>query len=336
MDEVTNRNPGGAAAVPAGDPPVQEAPAVKGVEAAAPEQNAFLLVTGQSGGLTAGQIGSLTAVHEVFARNLAHNLSSHLRTPFQVSLVSTDQVPFSQISQQFTESSYLARLDVQPFDATIFLELDGPMAFTIIDLLGGGTGKGDPPARVLTEIENIIMESGMEMISGDLRAAWKEQMDLRFTLTEPLNRSKIAKLLPGHERVVAVNFELEALERRGTLTFVLPSLVSTALARVLDNKLVPGRHPSSPDFIAARRQRVLGCTFDLELRLPETPVSLQALLQLEPGQVLNLEHRVDEPALLMIGDQKLFTARPVRAQNLRGALIDTNLMITASDTREMK
>ena len=63
---------------------------------------------------TAGQISNeqlraISMLNDLFARNLTHNLSAWLRSRFQVSLVSAEQIPFSEFLMRIPEISYWLR-----------------------------------------------------------------------------------------------------------------------------------------------------------------------------------------------------------------------------------
>ena len=303
-------------------------------EPTAPSVKVAPLALGRGGGMTAEQIGSISALHEVFGRNLARQLVTQLKTTVEVGLISAEQVSFGELAQHFAEQSYLGTIQAEPLDANILFELDTALAFPVIDLLLGGDGKGDPPERDFTEIEDLVLQSGLETICKELLAIWKEHVDLSFRLGSRQPRAKASKLVPAEDRFLTIGFELKLVERQGNLMLAFPASVTGALLRAFSGQVAITRHQPGPEYIVSRRRRVRNCTFEAEVRLPETPVSLQLLLQLEPGQVLRLGHPITEPALVMIGDQKLFRARPVRARNLRGALVDGELLTAKPAAKE--
>ena len=55
--------------------------------------------------------------------------------------------------------------------------------------------------------------------------------------------------------------------------------------------------------------------------LPGGTVSSRQLFALEQGSILPLHSRADEPAVLYVAKQKLFTAQPVRSGNHRAAQV---------------
>jgi flagellar motor switch protein FliM len=298
-------------------------------------EHATTFVFGQSGGITSQQLSAINLLHETFARNLTQRLSAHLRGVFEVTLVSAEQLPFTEFLQQIEEHSYLASIHTEPLSATALFELDLALAFPIIDLLLGGNGKIEPPQRDLTEIEDLILQSVIQIIFEELQGVWENQVSMKFTLEQRQQQTQVMRLLPSNERMFAISFETLIQDCRGTLTFGFPAAVSGALLRKVSDQSLVRKRQIAPDYAAERQRRVEECGFALEMKLPEVPVSARQLARLKPGQTLVLRHAIEEPVLVTVANQKMFTAYPVRARNLRGALIQTQAPVTAPSTQEV-
>jgi len=293
-------------------------------------------VFGQSGGITSQQISAVNLLHETFARNLSQRFSAYLRAMFEVTLVSVEQLPFTELLQQITERSYLAAIHVQPFDANVLFELDLAMLFPIVDLLLGGDGKAEPPARDVTEIEELILQSVIEIVFEELERAWDNLVSMKFSFERRQQHAQVARLIPSNERVLAISFEVQVPGRRGTLTFGFPASVSGAVLRkISEQSLIRKRHVA-PDYIAERQRRVRDCSFALEMKLPDIPIRAEKLLRLEVGQTLVLPHSVDHPVLMTVANQRMFTAHPVRVRNIRGGLVRAQLPLIAFSAKEIE
>lgn len=297
-------------------------------------ERATAFVFGQSGGITSQQLSAINLLHETFARNLTQRLSAHLRGMFEVTLVSAEQLHFTEFLQQIEEHSYLASIRTEPLNATALFELDLAVAFPIIDLLLGGNGKVEPPKRDLTEIEELILQSVIQIIFEELQGVWENQVSMKFALEQRQQQTQVVRLLPSNERMFAISFETQIQGCRGTLTFGFPAAVSGALLRKMSEQSLVRKRQVAPDYVAERQHRVEECSFVLEMKLPEIQVSAQQLALLKPGQTLMLQHAIEDPILVTVANQKMFTAYPVRARNARGALIQTQVPVTAPKNQE--
>src|SRR5512146_1292564 len=84
-----------------------------------------------------GQIGreplrTITQLHEVFARNLTYSLGAYLRVPFELNLVSVEQLPYGELLTRFPELTYLATAHIVPVNASIALRMDLAVCFPIV------------------------------------------------------------------------------------------------------------------------------------------------------------------------------------------------------------
>jgi flagellar motor switch protein FliM len=283
-------------------------------------------VFARSGGLTPEQLGVITQLHETFAS---------LRATLEVTLVSAEQLVFSEFLQQTPERSYLASILVQPIQATALLELDMSAAWPIIDLLMGGDGKIQPPPRDLSEIEHLILRNAIELIIQELEGVWKNLLELKFAFDGRQPQQEVAGMLPPHESVLAVSLDVHILENRGTLTLCFPASVSNGLLHKPAHQSVSRKRPMPAGNVAARRRQVEGCQFTVEMKLPATSLDAQELLDLRPGRTLVLAHRLEDPVLITVADRELYTAYPVRVGSMRAGIIENRLLPTFQSAKEI-
>src|SRR5580704_12882078 len=125
-----------------------------------------------AGQISTEQLRAISLLNDLFARNLTHNLAAWLRTRFQVNLVSAEQIPFNEFLLRIPEISYVASVRLEPLGALSVLQLDLALAPPIIDLLLGGEGK-EGPLREMTDIEESILGSVVDIICRELTAAWQ-------------------------------------------------------------------------------------------------------------------------------------------------------------------
>ena len=125
-----------------------------------------------AGQISTEQLRAISMLNDLFARNLTHNLAAWLRTRFQVNLVSAEQIQFNEFLLRIPEICYVASVRLEPLGALAVLQLDMGLAPPVIDLLLGGDGK-DGPLRELTDIEESILASVVEIVCRELTVAWQ-------------------------------------------------------------------------------------------------------------------------------------------------------------------
>src|ERR1700722_13530408 len=125
----------------------------------------------RAGQITDEQMKAISSVNDFFARNLMHTIGAWLRTQFQVKLVSGEQLPYTEFLERLSDPTYMCSIRLEPLGALGLLEFDLALAPPVIDVLLGGVGRVGP-VRELTDIEEEILTSVVQVIIRELNTAW--------------------------------------------------------------------------------------------------------------------------------------------------------------------
>lgn len=288
----------------------------------------------QAGMISPDQLRSVTVLHDTFARNLTNSLGAYLRGVFEVVLASAEQLTYTEFLQHVPELNYVIAVNLQPLDAMAAVELDLPLAFPMIDLLLGGQGRSGASVRQITEIEEQIMESIVQVICRELQATWHSVLEIEFRFDQRQSQAQIQRLMPPNEKILALSFEIRVTEVRGFLNVVFPAVASNALLRKLAQQGSYRKHRGASGGGAHIRARLEHCMFPTELVLHGAKVSGKQLIGLKPGQVLPLSKRIQDPAHFFVGGRSLFTAQPVRHDNHRAGQILQRVQLSNTSGRK--
>src|ERR1035441_6282926 len=184
-----------------------------------------------AGQISTDQLRAISMLNDLFARNLTHNLAAWLRTRFQVNLVSAEQIQFNEFVLRIPEISYVASVRLEPLGALSVLQLDLALAPPVIDLLLGGEGK-DGPLRELTDIEESILGSVVEVICRELTAAW-QPVGLSFNFERRQMQTQVARIMSVAEKTLCLSFEIRMPHSCGVLNLAFPAVVANTILRRL-------------------------------------------------------------------------------------------------------
>ena len=184
-----------------------------------------------AGQISTDQLRAISMLNDLFARNLTHNLAAWLRTRFQVNLVSAEQIQFNEFLLRIPEISYVASVRLEPLGALSVLQLDLALAPPVIDLLLGGEGK-DGPLRELTDIEESILGSVVEIICRELTAAW-QPVGLSFNFERRQMQTQVARIMSVTEKTLCLSFEIRMPHSSGLLNLAFPAVVANTILRRL-------------------------------------------------------------------------------------------------------
>jgi flagellar motor switch protein FliM len=290
----------------------------------------------QSRPLDSDRAQILTTLHESLARRLGNSLGAYLRVGFDMNLVSIEQLTYREFMSRIPELTYFASLHILPIDARAAFQTDLSLVFPIVDVVLGGSGADTIAPRDLTEIEEQIFESVVGLIVRDLQITWAPVLQLDIQFEQRQQHAQVQGLMLPMEKILSLSFEIRLPDAHGSINLAFPAVVANALMRKLSLQWsVAGPLPSR-ETRRQVRQRLLGSRFETALSLPPSGVTVRELIALEPGSVLVLPKRAQDPVHLNVAGKPMFLAYPVRHARQRGARIEQRLSSTASSGKETK
>ena len=271
-----------------------------------------------SGQISTDQLRAISMLNDQFARNLTHNLAAWLRTRFQVNLVSAEQIPFNEFVLRIPEISYVASVRLEPLGALSVLQLDLALAPPIIDLLLGGDGR-EGPLRELTDIEEAILGSVVEVICRELTAAW-QPVSLSFNFERRQMQTQVTRLMSVNEKTLCLSFEIRMPQSSGLLNLAFPAVVSNTILRRLTSDWARRRR-HAPETRVRMETSARRIPFGASLQLCPVRLPATALENLEPGSVLRLNVPANSTPEWRVAGQFLAPASAVRQGTHRAARI---------------
>ena len=288
-------------------------------EAPAPVEDITRYNFSRAGHISSEQMRAISTVNDLFARNLMHTVGAWLRTEFQVALVSGEQMAYSEFLERLSEKTYVCSIRLEPLGAIGLMELELSLAGPMVDLLLGGTGKAEA-VRTLTDIEELIMASVMQMIVKELNAAW-HPVGLQFAFDKREGGTQLARRMAGGEKTLCVCFEVKMPEAQGVINLCLPAVVLNTILRKLITERDGPRHRSAE--VRTRIRELAGeATVGAVLQFPPVRLRARQVASLAVGTVVRLPVPRHAAAELRIAGLALGRARPVKMGEHRGARME--------------
>lgn len=270
------------------------------------------------------QIRSLHFLHDRFARNMATSLSAYLRTVTDAAIASVEQFTYSEFLMSVPDPTAFYALAMPPLDGLAALELNPNVAFTMIDRMLGGSGRGISASRALTEIEQNVIDAVVKLIVENLTETWQSIVDVQFTISARETRPQMLQVAAPNEVVVLLGFDVRICDARGMLNICIPaSAIESVGAGFTQTWHRTRREPTETDrrHLLANLGRVaLPVTASLDTTLPA-----RELLEIRPGDVLSLGTPVERPVDVRVRGTLKFQGR------LMAAGARTGLAITGAE-----
>jgi flagellar motor switch protein FliM len=197
------------------------------------------------------------------------------------------------------------------------MQIDLALAPPMIDLVLGGEGQSGP-LRELTDIEEAILASVVEIICRELTAAW-QPVGLSFNFERRQMQTQVARIMSVNEKTLCLSFEIRMAHSSGLLNLAFPAVVANTILRRLTSEW--GRRRQAPEtrmrMEASLRRIPVGGT----LQLPPVRLPASAIEKLAAGSVLRFDLSTTAQAEWRVGGQRLSAAEAVRQGGHRAARI---------------
>ena len=263
--------------------------------------------------VTKDELRSLHFLHDRFAVNVSTSLSAYLRAATEISVVSAEQMLYSEFLLGLPDSTAFYKIDIDPMKIAGALEICPAIAFTVVDRMLGGTGTAGPN-RPLTEIELNVVDTIVKVLMESLTETWKPIIAVQFRMRSRETRPQVLQIADHNEVMVLLMFDMRLGDVHGTLRLCVPAAAFEGMVEML----APGgqrarRDPSPAEeaWLHANLGRVpLDLTAQLEMSLPA-----RDLVMLRPGDVLALPHAASKPVGIRVAQLPRFTGRLARSAN---------------------
>ena len=269
------------------------------------------------------QVRAIHLLHDTFVRNLVSSLSAYLRSYLTVNLVSVEQLSYAEFLDGLPSPTCIVSLGLSPYDGNGVLELNPSLAFPILEMLLGGTGKSSATIqRDITEIEQKLLDGLFRIILHDLREAWKSVTSVDFTIEAMETEPQLLHLLAPNEAVVAIGIEVRIGEGVGMMNIAMPSIVIKMMRQKFDQQWSV-RKTQASNAEQARLLRLLReSSFSLEARLLGPTLTVRDLLRLEEGHLLIFDYPVERSIELLVNGAQKYTAQMATTGKKRACLIE--------------
>jgi len=263
------------------------------------------------------QIRSLTRIHENFARLLTTYFSAQLRTYVQIDVASVDQIPFEEFLRSIPNMTLINIFEVAPLEGNILMEVNPNIAYSMLDRMMGGPGESPSQVDDLTEIEMRIMMNLFEKSFDNLKEAWAGIIDIEPYLEELEVNPQFLQMISPNETVVVISFNILIGESSGMINIcilhvVLEPIVPNLSVRywMQSNKKEPTAEQS-----ATLKSSVKKAKLPITAQLGTGDITIDDFLNLEVGDVLPLNQKIDQPLTVKVGDIPKFHAQPGQKKN---------------------
>ncbi|HMO53077.1 MAG TPA: FliM/FliN family flagellar motor switch protein [Tepidiformaceae bacterium] len=260
--------------------------------------------------LSKEQIRGLQIIQQGVAGAMAANFSGRLRAPVEARLSALERGIYEEYVSQIGTASVVIIMDMSPLQGYAVAAFGLDVAFGMIDRLLGGKGKR--AARVmnrdLTDIEiALIRHIGMD-IARSLIEPWMRVVELTPDVSELALGPQVMHAIPPSEFVITAWYEVRFAEQTGGISLCFPLTILEQILPKLTGQSIFDNRPSRniEDHAKVQNEQILPANVLVRAILGEARVEAVDLAELAPGDVIVLDHLVEDPLRLFVGNCERF------------------------------
>lgn len=255
---------------------------------------------------------TLEIIFEHYGRLVSTNLPAYLRNNVQVAVVSSETVTFSEFTNALSNPVVLGIINFSPLNGTIIIDMATNLAYAILDRMLGGMGVPLEKNREFSEIELSIIQKVMVMLTQLLREPWKNVVDISPVLNRVETNSQFAQVIAPSDMIAIVTLSLKIGDVEGMINICLPFFTLEDVMDKLNTKFwfssMQEKHDENyEEYIESMIRKV---DVPIKAVLGRSTISVGDFMNLQVGDCIRLDSKVENDMNIYVGNIRKFTALP--------------------------
>lgn len=277
--------------------------------------------------VTKDQIKMLTSIFENFSRHLASYLSGILRIYCEIKVESIEELPYFEYNNALPDSMITGNYNLKPIDGSVLLDFSNNITFTLLErLLGGSLENNLAINREFTEIDISLIERVLKKASFFMEEAWSGFIDMHASLQQVETNTRLIQALPMDEVVIIITMSVTIKDVTGTISCCIPCINLEPLLDKLSNSHNTAKHETnSEQNVKLKEQinaKINNSSIEISGVLGNANLSLDEILNLQIGDVIKLDRRIDDDIEILVNRRKWFDGIPGVKHNKKALKIN--------------
>lgn len=255
---------------------------------------------------------TLIIIFEHYGRLLSTNLPAYLRKNVQVEVMNAEAITYSEFSNALSNPVLLGVVNFAPLDGNIIIELDNGLGYAIIDRMLGGGGQPMDKIRDFSEIELIIIERIMNICTNLLVEPWSSVIEISPKLERIETNSQFAQIISPSEMTSIITIHIRIGSVEGLMNICIPYTCVEAVIDKLNTKYWYSTMKENDDKVYQEviESAIAKAKIPIRAVLGRSTVSVNDFTNMQVGDIIRLNRKVEDELDIYVGNIKKFTALP--------------------------
>ena len=236
----------------------------------------------------------------------------YLRKNIQVQVASSETVTFSEFTNALSNPVILGIVDFKPLNGNIIIELSPNLGFAMIDRMLGGQGLPLEKPRDFSEIEMTILQKLMIVCMQLMREPWRNVLEINPVMERIETNPQFAQVIAPSDMIAIVSMNVKIGDAEGFMNICLPYFTLEDVMDKLNTNywFSTMQKSDSTDYEEHIEALVKRIDVPVKAVLGKSLVSVSDFLNLQVGDIIRLDTKVDSELDVFVGNIRKFTALP--------------------------
>jgi len=259
---------------------------------------------------------TLVNIFEHYGRLLSTNLPGYLRKNVQVEVMNSEALIYSEFANALSNPVLLGVVNFSPLKGNIIIEWAPQLGFAMVDRMLGGTGAPLDVTREFSEIELAIIERVFASCVNLLREPWKNVLTVEPRLERIETNTQFAQFISPSEMIAIVSINVRIGEMEGIMNVCLPYITLEPIMDKLNTRFwFSTLSDKDPSYEIALEGMLKKTAIPVVAQLGKSTLSVNDFVNLQKGDIIRLNTKIDDELDVYVGNIKKFKALPGSASD---------------------
>jgi flagellar motor switch protein FliM len=260
-------------------------------------------------------ISTLYMIFENFSKIAGNMVSNLTHTNVDIKIGAIEQVSFDEFMHSIPNPTLLGLFRCKQLKGTQIIEMHPRSCVQIIDLMLGGLDSSYnnlvKDKEIFTDIELGVIEDVVLRLLKAFEMSWGEIIHLDTELENLQTNPQLTQNISPNELIILTSFIIEVMGNSGFMHICIPYI---SFEGITDKLSIKSWFDVDKENVEKNRENLEGniqsVEVDLEVVLGKAVTTVGDFLQLEAGDIIQLNRRIDEPLEMYVEDKLHFYVKP--------------------------
>ncbi len=254
---------------------------------------------------------TLEIIYEHYSRLVSTTLPAYMRSSCQVDVINSEAVAFSEFANALSNPILLGIIDFYPLKGSIILDMSVNIGYAIVDRLLGGKGDALDKERDFSEIELAIIEKMMNILVEQMIEPWKNVVEVDPRLEQIETNSQFAQIISPNEIIALITLNIRIGKVEGLLNICIPYLCVEPIMDKLNTKYWYSsmQEADQEEYSEFIEDQIGNTKIPISAILGKSQISVSDFVNLQIGDIIKLDTKVNEDVSVLVGNIKKFKAK---------------------------